>query len=458
VTILPKLLLAVALPTLAVFALFAWLSYGLTRDDLDESLGRRLTAVAAAASTQVRGRYLLDVEDGEDRAILNVRRRLEAVKAATGVDRFSVFAIEDGTSLVDTDVAVGLRARVHEVELDRHELGRVAQGEAVASVLFRRSDGQLSKAAYAPVWATDDDRTIVAALRVEAPAAFFGQLETLRGQLLGYGAVLAAVVVAASLLVTALLTRRLRELAAASTKIGRGEWDADVPGGGKDEIGALAAALEEMRQALRSRDERLQMMLAGIAHEVRNPLGGMTLFSGILRDELAGDPEKLAHVQKIERELGQLSAIVNDFLEFARRPPPSLEPVDLRALAEDVVEVMAGQGTLVAEGDPEVPARGDARQLKRALANLVKNALQATPPGGRVTVTARRERTLVVSDEGPGIPEADVEKIFAPFYTTKEKGTGLGLAFVKEIVTAHGGTLSVDSGAGRGTRITMVLP
>ena len=454
--ILPKLLLAYALPTLALFALFAWLSYGLTRADLDESLGRRLSGVAAAASTQVRGRFLVEF-DAEDPAVETTRRRLEAVRAATGVDRLSVFKLADGVALCDTDAAVSLGAPLHEVELDRHELGRVARGESVASVLFRRSDGQLSKAAYAPVWAGDEHQ-VLAALCVEAPAAYFGQLETLRGQLFGYGALLAGVVVVASVIVAALLTRRLRQLAAASVKIGRGEWDAELPGGGRDEIGALAGALEEMRQALRNRDERLQMMLAGIAHEVRNPLGGMTLFSGILRDELAGDPEKLGHVLKIERELGQLAAIVNDFLEFARRPPPAIEPIDLRALADDVVEVMAGQGTLVAEGDAEVPARGDARQLKRALANLVKNALQATPVGGRVVVTARRERTLVVADEGPGIPEADLAKIFAPFYTTKEKGTGLGLAFVKEIVTAHGGTLSVDSGAGRGTRITMVLP
>jgi signal transduction histidine kinase len=462
VRLLPKLLLAYAVPTLVLFSLFAWLSWDLTRTDLDESLARRLGGVAAAASTQIRGRYLLDLEPeaegGEPRAVLNTRRRLEAVRAATGVDRLSVFRLDTGASLCDTDPAVALGTPLHEVALDRHELGKVARGETTATVLYRRSDGQLSKAAYAPIWASDDDRTIVAALRVEAPAAFFGQLEELRDRLLGYGAVLVLVVGLASVVVALRITGPVRRLAKASAQLGRGQWDAELPSGGSDEIGALSGAFAEMRGALRQRDERLQMMLAGIAHEVRNPLGGMTLFAGLLREDLAGDPEKLGNVVKIERELGHLAAIVNDFLEYARRPPPVLEDVDLRALADDVAEVMAAGEALVVEGDGPVPARVDPRQLKRALGNLVKNALQATPAGKRVVLSVTRDRKLVVADTGPGIPAADLAKIFTPFFTTKEKGTGLGLAFVHEIVTAHGGMLHVDSGADRGTRITIQLP
>ena len=106
----------------------------------------------------------------------------------------------------------------------------------------------------------------------------------------------------------------------------------------------LAQTLEETRAALRARDERMQMMLAGIAHEVRNPLGGLELYAGLLRDALAGQPERLDEVARIEREVGHLKTVVNEFLEFARRPALRLEAVALRPLFDEVRELTAIPG------------------------------------------------------------------------------------------------------------------
>jgi signal transduction histidine kinase len=208
-------------------------------------------------------------------------------------------------------------------------------------------------------------------------------------------------------------------------------------------------------------------MLAGIAHEVRNPLGGIELFAGILREELHDDPEKLLHVKKIEREVGHLKIVVNDFLEYARRPRPELRPTPLQPLCEELIDVCAAdaeraQVTLAITPPPaDLVALADASQLRRALLNLVRNAIQATPAGGRVELTARADGEFVrlsISDTGKGIPEAEREKIFQPFFTTKEKGTGLGLAFVREIVADHGGMLDIDSAVGRGTTFVVSLP
>src|SRR5205823_13999412 len=108
----------------------------------------------------------------------------------------------------------------------------------------------------------------------------------------------------------------------------------------RDEIALLAETLEEMRQSLSARDERMQMMLSGIAHEVRNPLGGMELYAGLLREELTGDADTRAHVVRIDRELPHLKRVVAEFLEYARRPRPELAAVDCRALLEDVRDVL----------------------------------------------------------------------------------------------------------------------
>jgi signal transduction histidine kinase len=209
------------------------------------------------------------------------------------------------------------------------------------------------------------------------------------------------------------------------------------------------------------------MMLAGIAHEVRNPLGGLTLYAGLLRDDLAGDADKLAHVQRIERELGRLKTIVSDFLEFARRPKPQLQPFDVADLLAEVrdLAVADAHARKVSVALAVQPARvaGDEGQLRRALVNLAQNAVQACADDGSGQVTlacAKNGSEVIVSvrDTGAGIDPEALAKIWTPFYTTKQSGTGLGLAFVRDIAHDHGARLSVDSAPGRGTTFTLALP
>jgi signal transduction histidine kinase len=204
------------------------------------------------------------------------------------------------------------------------------------------------------------------------------------------------------------------------------------------------------------------MMLAGIAHEVRNPLGGLELYAGLLREALATEPERLEEIARIEREVGHLKTVVNEFLEFARRPPPHLEPVSLRPLFEEIRELGAAPGgaTIAVDAPGDLRVRADLGQLRRALLNLVRNAAAAARHG-RVQIAARPVGSGVrieVSDDGPGVPVALREQIFTPFFTTREKGTGLGLAFVREIVRAHGGDVTVRDAVGGGCVFGFDLP
>ena len=467
--ILAKLLVAYVVPTLVLFAAFGWVTFEFTRRELEDEMGKRLAAIAAQSAAELRGKYLRDLAPGdegvEDGDHSRCRARLEKARGIVGAKRIYVLTAEF-TSICDTDPNVAIGTKYYQAEVDRQEIARVfAEGAAVASVPFDGKDGLIYRAGYAPVRADHDDQTIVAALGVEAPAAYFTRLVALRRQLIRYGALLAGVVVLASLVVATVLTRPIRRLAEASERIGRGDLTHAIEVRGRDELGFLGKTLDEMREALRARDERLQMMLAGIAHEVRNPLGGIELFTGILRDELGGDAEKLGHVQRIERELGHLKAVVTDFLEYARRPPPELKATPVAPLLDDIRELALGDAekahvSIQVTGADGLAARADAGQLRRALLNLTRNAVQATPEGGTVRLAARRDAGRVevaVSDTGRGIPEPELERIFTPFFTTKEKGTGLGLAFVKEIVADHGGTIRVESEVGRGTTFTIEL-
>ena len=469
-TILLKLLVAFTLPTAVLFAVFAVIAHEVTRRDLEAELGTRLTAVASAAATQIRGGLLAELSPGDEQHLLHAstRRKLAEIAGATGVARLYIFDRAFG-SRADTEPDIPIGAEYYHAQLDRQEIARVFErGEAVSSILFEGLDGRLYKAGYAPIYASDRDRRIVLAIGADAPATFFDRLADLRRSLLYYGVGAILAMMAIAVLVAALITRPVRHLAAAAERIGRGDLAAPIRRTSRDEIGFLAETMDQMRVELRARDQRMQEMLSGIAHEVRNPLGGIELFAGILRDELPAGDERRAHVDRIEREVGYLKTVVAEFLDYARRPEPVLGPVALAPLVEQVCDVEAAEAaavgvTLAREVPDGLGCLGDPVQLRRAIHNLVRNAIQAAAaaePPRRVTVSARQAGgriELAVHNDGPAIPDQVRARLFEPFFTTREKGTGLGLAFVHEIAADHGGAIEVDSADGRGTTFTLAL-
>ena len=458
--LLPRLLAGTIVPTVAALALFGFFAHEVARRALEDELGRRLGTAAAGAAATLLPEQLRAFGAGDEDSLTyaGVHRRLEAARARLGVRR--VLAVTPALeSRGDTAAALALGAHAYELDADRAEIARALGGTPTASPLFVGHDGVPYKRAYAAIGDAGDVAGLVA---VEGNADYPAVLSAFRRSLIriGVGALLAV------LLLTIWLSRRISRpvarLAQAAARLGRGDLDAPIPIETRDEIGVLAQTLEETRAALRARDERMQMMLAGIAHEVRNPLGGLELYAGLLRDALAGQPERLDEVARIEREVGHLKAVVSEFLEFARRHSPRLEAVSLRPLFEEIRELTAvpGGATITVEAADGVAVRADAVQLRRVLLNLTRNAVAAARAGHvalGAAVQADRVR-IEVRDDGPGVPPELREKIFAPFFTTREKGTGLGLAFVREIVRDHGSEVDVRDAPGGGSVFSFGLP
>jgi signal transduction histidine kinase len=475
---LVKLLLAFAVPTLALFAVFAVVALEVTRSDLDAELGIRLEAIAAAGATQVRGKYLLPLREGHEteRAHLNTVSKLRTIADATGA-RLYVFARESSgvrggavtfTSRADTQAGVAIGTRYYRADLDRVDLERVFAGGRASSLTFVTEDGRQVKAGYAPVRASETESEVVLAIGAEAPATYFARLDDLRASLSWWGAGLTALVLAVTWIAALLITRPVRQLAAAAERIGRGDLTAAIAPPSRDELGVLAKAMDTMRSQLAERDARTQQMMAGIAHEVRNPLAGIQLYAGILREELAGD-ERAGHAVKIDREVGYLERVVSEFLDYARRPAPELTDFDAGALVREVAELSSPDARaagieIVAACPSALMVRADRGQLRRALMNLVSNAIQAARASGQhgpaVTIGARATEEHVemdVSNRGMVISPDVSARMFQPFFTTREKGTGLGLAFVQEIVRGHGGQVQVVS-ENHETRFRLILP
>ncbi|HTP51350.1 MAG TPA: GAF domain-containing protein [Anaeromyxobacteraceae bacterium] len=203
---------------------------------------------------------------------------------------------------------------------------------------------------------------------------------------------------------------------------------------------------------------------AVVAHEVRNPLAAIFNSVGSLRRMLepTGDAELLLGV--IDEEADRLNRTVGDLLDFARPAQPSLRPEALDRLVEETLAVaLAREGGIQVTRDyaPVPPVPLDARQVRQALLNLVVNAVQAMPRGGRLHVRSRVDGAyarLEIGDSGPGIPTEMRKKVFEPFFTTKATGTGLGLAVVRRIVESHGGTVEALDAAGAGALFALRFP
>jgi signal transduction histidine kinase len=465
VTLKNQLLAVLVVPAVLVIVATAFFADVAARRALESSLGDRLTSIAEAATTLVDPTVLL-LQKGEDnlRTKKNALAKLTKLAAATGVERIVIVRFQDGAALIDTSEELNVGDEYTRAIFDRTELESVQKGKGIASILFSGPDGRRYKTGYGPLY--DEEQKVAGFAAVDGRASFFEAIDELR-RTMGAVAILACLLLVAAALISAKrVSVPLSKLSEAAQRIGEGHLDTEIPSGGPEEAIVLEKTMRSMSRSLRVREEELQMMLAGIAHEVRNPLGGIELFGGLLREDLDEKDPRRKHVDKILKELATLARVVNDFLDFARRAEPQLRPTELHDLLEEVAQISARDAStseveVSLSAERGVAANVDPDQMKRAVLNLVRNGIQAAPKGGRVKIRLEKNGTatrIVISDNGPGIPKDKRQEIFAPFFTTKQKGTGLGLALVKKTVDAHRGTILVGEAEGGGAELTIELP
>jgi signal transduction histidine kinase len=455
--------LAAALPAFAALLAMALVADRLARRALEEELGARLTAVARAAAASLPADRVEWLRPGDEqtRTWGHVRARLEALARATGTRLFLLDL--DRTALADSGGALAIGAAVPALERDRFEIGEAARGRVLASaVLFEGADGRLYKTGYAPL--ADASGRVVAVVGADGTAPSFAALSGFRRllALVALAGALAGAAVAAVAAVT--VARPLRALAAGARRLGEGDLATPLEvRGGTAEVATLARTLDDVRCALAKRDEERATLLAGIAHEVRNPLGAMELFAGVLAEDVRGRPEA-EHVARVRAEIARLRRITETFLDFARPRRLAVEEVDAAAVAAgaaDLARPLADARGVAVEAHGEGRLRADPEELGRALLNLVRNAVEASPPGAAVGVEARARdgaAVLEVRDRGHGLGAEAAARAFEPFFTTRPDGTGLGLALARKVAVAHGGSLVLLPRDGGGTVARLTLP
>ena len=212
----------------------------------------------------------------------------------------------------------------------------------------------------------------------------------------------------------------------------------------------------------------LGQLAAGIAHEIRNPLTSINILIHSLTENFPPESARREDLQVIEEEIRRINEIVDQFLRFARPAPPLLQKADALSIFEETLQLLRPQmekHRIIVQKEFQVlrPISMDREQMKQVILNLLLNAVQAMPNGGRLTLRGQVLEdghwvTLSIQDSGIGIPSEDMDKLFDPFFSTKEGGVGLGLSIAHRIIDQHHGKIEVESAPGKGTLLTVWLP
>ncbi|TVP43439.1 MAG: sensor histidine kinase [Gemmatimonadales bacterium] len=309
--------------------------------------------------------------------------------------------------------------------------------------LFRGDDGTLYKYAFHRL--DQSDSMLGLLVRTD----FLDPVLALRRSIF-IGSLLAAFLAAVlAYLLAAGVSGPVERLSRSALRIQRGQWDRPVVEEGGSEVGRLSRAMERMRLGILQRDEQLRLMLAQVAHEIRNPLGGLELFASAAME--SDDPDERRRILgRIRKEVESLNGIIQDFLSFARPMEPQAVIHDLREPLREASELLqmelggnGGRLQVDLPGEP-IQVRADPDHVKRIVLNLLRNGAHA---GRHVHLSAHwhnGEAVITVSDDGEGVPREMRERIFEPFVTDKEQGAGLGLAIVDRLSRVNGGRIELS--------------
>ncbi|MDE3200190.1 MAG: HAMP domain-containing protein [Acidobacteriota bacterium] len=298
-----------------------------------------------------------------------------------------------------------------------------------------------------------------------------------------YGVASAGILLAIifSLWIAARVSRPIERLAQAAEDVAEGNWDTRVPEEGPGEVEVLAQSFNHMTEQLKNQSEKLvqtervaawRELARRLAHELKNPLFPLQITVENLQRARALPEAEFDEVfqestQTLTTEISNLKAIIGRFSDFSKMPKPELERVDAAEIVRRAFSLYSGGKEnakidlkLDVSSEP-MPLEVDRELMHRALSNLVLNAMDAMPDGGILTLAAHPVESGIemrVADSGEGLTQEECERLFTPYYTTKQHGTGLGLAIVQSVIADHNGTIAVESHAGRGATFIITLP
>ncbi len=432
------------------------------RKSLEAELGSKLISVARAAEVQLSeiDNSLLARAIGE-RAKSRLESRLKILRDAAEVKRIYVFNL-DNQSVLDTDSLTASGTEYFTHRFYQKEIKRIEEGLPAYTILFTGIEGEPVMTGFTPFLSNGE---IAGGIAVTGSVPFLSGMAALKNRLLMIGVFGTGIAALLAIILSVSITRPITKLIQEAKKIGKGITGEPIQIKTKTEIRYLADTMEIMRQNINERENELKAMVGGIAHEIRNPLGAVQLFTDLLGDEM-NNTDAESHLRRIKTETGAIKKLVDHFLIYARPPNPCMQDCLLEPVIHEAVSGAANQDAfrniqVEYENLENKMLYADSGMLKQIVVNLVQNAVSAMPGGGKLCISCAKEKKklyIKIQDTGSGIPEESHGHIFKPFFTTREKGSGLGLAIARNLMRSHKGTIRLARTDQNGTVFELIFP
>ena len=513
-----KLIFWVGVITVMVIGVFAFVNLDTQRGHLLDASILAAKELSETMTKSLRFDMLHNYRDALYNSIENVGTQEEIEKVRIfnkeGMIMFSSDKGERG-KMVDKEAEACYACHAVDKPLERLDIperSRIFQADGyrvlgMISPIYNEPDCYTAACHYHP-----PDRTVLGVFDVSLSlAATDTRIKEIKRKTMLFAAItIVAISVIIGLFIQRAVYRPVKELADGTMKVSAGNFDLTIPPRSEDEIGQLADSFNKMTHRLKKADKEIQDLIknlekkvdertaklkaaqnqlvqseklasigklaATIAHEINNPLNGILTYTKLIERKIAEKtytdddiPKFQNYLAIMERETERCSNIVRDLLDFARQREPTLKPdVHINEVLEDTLSLLANQIalqeiTLEKEYGTLPPIMADPMQLRQAFFNIIINACEAMQKKGHLILTTAYSKTkseikVEIADNGVGILEEHLPKIFDPFFTSKEMGTGLGLSVVYGIISSHLGTIEVKSKLRKGTTIIITLP
>ena len=432
------------------------------RKAVENELGEKLLAIGHVAAIECQNTRTLQLLPGEEnsRTLQRLYLRLQPILTTGAISRILLLD-SHRRCFFDSRNQILIGEEYYRARLDAQEIKAAFSGRPTTSRFFFDADDQPFKSVYLPVAIGTNATAAVVCL--EGSASGLQAIDTTQKILLTIGLVVILIAIISAGIIARQVTKPLEKLEKAAEAIGRGQYDTPLLQSGSSEVAFLAQTIEKMRRSIDERQQRQQMMLAGIAHEMRNPLGGIKLFAGLLQK--TADKSSQQHVAKIIKETDHLSGIIADFLSYAR-------PVNARPQWLPVKKICQEIKTIIGAGYPAIQwdirldehlqVYIDPDHFRQILTNLLQNACLAVQRVDRpqISISALQKADMIsisVADNGAGVAFELQEKIFQPFFSTRNEGLGLGLALVRLLAEENNGRILLKSSES-GAEFCLMIP
>jgi len=433
------------------------------RTSLEAELGRKLETVARGAAVYFTSQELDFVSNGAGTRTLNrMNANLQIFKAATGVQRIFFFNMAH-KQLLDTDTLTSYGSTLFHLQFYQTEIKSIKSDQSAHSPLFTDKNGNPCMTGFCPLYSNEN---LIGGVAVDGSVKFLASISSLQHSLylIGFLGISLGVVLAA--LTGDTISKPIQQLVTHSRRIAEGDYSKQISATGKGEPEILARAMETMRISILKRENESKAMVAGIAHEIRNPLGGISLFAELLEDSIDADhPLAKTRIKKIRSEVDHLDKLVHHFLEYAKPHLPCPVICSLKEIFQDCQLLLNLQNEGITFNIPQIDIEifADPLHLKQIFLNLFKNSMQAMTASSLKIITIAWQTVdnrieIRFSDTGQGIALPKVEKIFEPFFTTREKGTGLGLSIVRDLSERNQGSIQLAKNTSKGIEFILDFP